>query len=75
MDPLKGRQILIGVLLLNVLLPTAIGYSIDDMFGSFPAMTAVMTLLGASTSSYVLTRAIHARYDQIAPRESREDES
>ena len=70
-----GWLAITGTLVLGLFAPTAFGLALDRQFDSVPVFTAACSIPGIVITSYVITRAIQARYDRIAPSDSREGES
>ncbi|MCB0217484.1 MAG: hypothetical protein KDH92_12660 [Chloroflexi bacterium] len=70
-----GWLVTIGTLLLGLLAPTAFGLALDRHLDSVPVFTAACSFPGIIVTTYVITRAIQARYDRIAPNDSREGDS
>lgn len=66
----KGGLIaLLSTLILGLVAPTLLGMGLDRQFDSAPVMTAFCTFPGIIVTTFILTRAMQARFERIAPRD------
>jgi hypothetical protein len=66
----KGGFIaLLSTLILGLVAPTLLGMGLDRQFDSVPVMTAFCTVPGIIVTTFILTRAMQARFERIAPRD------
>lgn len=65
----RGIIALLSTLVLGLLAPTLLGLGLDRQFDSAPVMTAFCTVPGIIVTTFILTRAMQARFERIAPRD------